>query len=208
MLEQLIERYPQLGVCRDDILKAKNMMLDSYYAGGKFLVCGNGGSCADADHIVGELMKGFLKKRKMSSESAQKFRNKLGDAAEGLIGKLQCSIPAISLTSQNAVLSAYANDVDARLVYAQLVFGYAKKEDVLIALSTSGNSENVVAAATVARAVGIGSIALTGENESRLSALCDCTIRIPESETFMVQELHLPVYHFLCASLEKEIFGE
>ncbi len=209
MPEQLIERYPQLGVCMDDILKAKNMMLDSYYAGGKFLVCGNGGSCADADHIVGELMKGFLKKRKMGSACAQKFRNRLGEAAaEELIGKLQCGIPAISLPSQSAVLSAYANDVDARLAYAQLVFGYAGKGDLLIALSTSGNSENVVAAAMVAKAVGIGSIALTGEKESRLSALCDCTVRVPESETFKVQELHLPVYHFLCASLEKEIFGE
>ncbi len=208
MIAQLIERYPQLGVCREDIIKAGNMMLDSYRAEGKILVCGNGGSCADADHIVGELMKGFLKKRKMDSDSAQKFRNSLGEASEEFIDKLQCGIPAISLTSQGAVLSAYANDVDARFAYAQLVFGYAQKGDLLIALSTSGNSENVVTAAMVAKAVGIGTIALTGEKESRLSALCDCTVRVPESETFKVQELHLPVYHFLCASLEAEIFGE
>lgn len=207
MLDQLIERYPQLHGCEPELRRAKEMMLDSYRAGGKIMICGNGGSCADSDHIVGELMKGFLTKRKMREETAEQFRRVLGNDAGRLIERLQYGIPAISLPSQSAVLSAFANDVDADLVYAQLVYGYARKGDLLIAISTSGNSGNAVAAAQVAKALGIGTLALTGAKASRLSALCDCTIRVPETETFRVQELHLPVYHYLCAAVEQDLFG-
>ncbi len=208
MLDELIERYPQLESCTDDILKAQRIILDTYYAEGKILVCGNGGSCADSDHIVGELMKGFLLKRKMDGTNAEKFKNALGDDADRFAENLQCGIPAISLPAQSAVLSAYINDVDPELMYAQLVFGYGKGDDCLISLSTSGNSKNVVAAAKAAKALGLSSIALTGKNDSILSDICDCTIKVPEKETFKVQELHLPVYHYLCASVEKMIFND
>lgn len=207
MLNELIERYPSLSVCKEDIQKAEKMMLDTYYAGGKILICGNGGSCADSGHIVGELMKGFMLQRKMSDTEAEKFRTALGDDAVRFINKLQRAIPAISLTEQSALISAYANDCDAELVYAQLVYGYAKEGDMLIAISTSGNSKNAVAAAKVAKALGIKTLALTGMRESELSALSDCTVKVPEIETFKVQELHLPVYHYLCAAVERAIFG-
>lgn len=207
MLNELMTRYPQLKVCEESILTAEKMMLDTYLKGGKILVCGNGGSAADADHIVGELMKGFLLRRKMSPLTAKKFEAALGSDAEEFIKKLQCGIPAISLPAQSAVLSAYANDVDAELMYSQLVFGYAMDEDMLIAISTSGNSKNVFAAAKVAKAIGIKTLALTGGADSKLSALCDCTVKVPESETFKIQELHLPVYHYLCASVERTLFN-
>lgn len=208
MRNELVRRYPQLEPCMQDIAKAEQMMLNTYTRGGRILVCGNGGSCADADHIVGELMKGFLLDRKMDGATAEKFRTVLGDEAERYIENLQCGIPAISLPAQSALLSAYANDKDAELAYAQLVFGYARAGDLLVAISTSGNSANVVAAVKVAKALGIASLALTGAKESRLSAICDCTVRVPETETFRVQELHLPVYHALCAAVERRIFGE
>ena len=207
MLNELMTRYPQLRVCEETILRAEKMMLDTYREGGKILVCGNGGSAADSDHIVGELMKGFLLKRKMNDSTAKKFKDALGDDADELIEELQCGIPAISLPSQSAVLSAYVNDVNAELMYAQLVFGYAKDGDMLIAISTSGNSKNAYAAAKVAKALGIKTLALTGAADSKLSALCDCTVKVPEVETFKVQELHLPVYHYLCASVEHTLFG-
>ncbi len=208
MLNSLLSRYPQLKDCRGDILTAEKMMLDTYHAGGKILVCGNGGSCADSDHMVGELMKGFLLKRRMDDETAKRFKDTLTDEADRLIETLQQGIPAISIPAQSAVLSAFANDVDAELVYAQLVFGYARKEDLLIALSTSGNSANVVAAAKVAKAMGAKTLALTGAKDSKLSALCDCTVKVPEIETYKIQELHLPVYHYLCASVEDRLFGQ
>ncbi len=207
MLNDLFKRYPQLKACEEDILKARQMMLSTYRADGKILVCGNGGSAADSDHIVGELMKGFLLKRRMDHDTAKKFTDILGDSADSFIENLQCSIPAISLPSQSAVLSAYANDVDPSLVYAQLVFGYAKKNDLLIALSTSGNSKNVLAAVQVAKVLGIQAFALTGAAGGKISELCDCTIRVPETETFKVQELHLPVYHYLCEAIEHNLFG-
>lgn len=207
MLNELIKRYPQLEGCTKDILKAEKLMLDTYNGKGVILVCGNGGSCADSDHIVGELMKGFLLKRKMSDDTAEKFRSVLGEDADCFIDRLQCCIPAISLPTQSAVLSAFANDVDPELMYAQLVFGYARKGDTLLAISTSGNSKNAVAAAKVAKVLEVNTIALTGAKDSALSNICDCTIKVPETETFKIQELHLPVYHYLCASLESTIFG-
>jgi D-sedoheptulose 7-phosphate isomerase len=207
MLKELFERYPALAACKDDILAAEELMMDAYKSGGKIMVCGNGGSCSDSEHIVGELMKGFLLMRHMDAATEKKFRDALGDDADEFVDKLQGGIPAISLPSQSAVLSAFVNDVDPSLMYAQLVYGYAREGDLLIAISTSGNSKNAVAAAKVAKAMGIKSLALTGERESKLSEICTNTVRVPEVETFKVQELHLPVYHYLCASVEKRIFG-
>lgn len=197
-MEHLIKRYPALSACREDIKQAEKLLIDTYKHGGKVLVCGNGGSAADSEHIVGELMKGFLLKRPVADARI----------AEALRGKLQGALPAISLVSQSAILSAYSNDVDPDMVYAQLVYGYANEGDLVIGLSTSGNSKNIVYAQMVAKAVGAKTLSLTGEKESRLSELSDVTIRVPETETYKVQELHLPVYHYLCAAVEKTFFHQ
>ena len=193
----LYEKYPALKVCREDIEKALELILDTYRNGGKVLVCGNGGSAADSEHIVGELMKGFLSKRPVTDE---RIPVKMRDSLQG-------SLPAISLPSQSAILSAFINDVDPEMMYAQLVYGYAKENDLLIGLSTSGNSKNVVNAIEVARSMGMKTLSFTGEKESRMSALSDVTIRVPETETYKVQEYHLPVYHYLCAEVERVMFG-
>ena len=206
-LDRLIDRYPALSVARADILSARQMLLDCFDRGGKLLICGNGGSAADSEHIVGELMKGFLSKRPMDEAGKKAFREALGKDADLFTERLQRPIRAVSLTAQTAVLSAFANDVDPDLVYAQLTYGYAKKGDLLIGISTSGNAANVTAAAKVAKAAGAFTVALTGARESKLSAVCDVTIRVPETETFKVQELHLPVYHYLCAAVEQRLFG-
>ena len=207
-LQTLLTRYPQLLSCRADIEKAEAMMLETYRRGGKILLCGNGGSAADCNHIAGELLKGFLEKRPMTDTQASAFRAALGDRADAHIVSLQRGIPVISLPSQSAVLTAFANDVDAEMMFAQLVFAYAASNDLLIAISTSGDSKNVVRAAEAAKALGIRSLALTGAKESKLSALCDCTVRVPETETYKVQEMHLPIYHELCAAMEAALFGE
>ena len=172
-------------------------MIDTYKNGGKVLVCGNGGSAADSEHIVGELMKGFMLKRTVTDERIP----------EHLRCGLQGALPAISLPSQSAILSAFINDVDPEMMYAQLVYGYANENDILIGLSTSGNSENVVNAAIVAKAKGAKVIALTGAKESKMNTISDITIKAPETETYKVQELHLPIYHYLCAETEKHFFG-
>ena len=193
----LYETYPALSVCQDDIEKAIEQMLHTYRQGGKLLLCGNGGSAADSDHIVGELMKGFLLPRPVTDERLpQRLRR-----------GLQGSLPAISLPSQSAVLSAFCNDVDPEMMYAQLVYGYGRPGDLVVGISTSGNSKNVVNALEVAKCLGLSTLALTGEKESRLSQLADVTIRVPAVETYLVQEYHLPVYHYLCARVEQAMFG-
>ena len=203
----LYERFPSLCECKNEIEKMVLMMLDTYKKGGKILLCGNGGSCADCDHIVGELMKSFMYERKPDDEFVVKLRDVFGEETGKVAACLQTGIPAISLPSQTAVLSAYLNDVEPEYVYAQLVYGYAKENDMLIGLSTSGNSKNVVNAVKVAKAMGIRTASITGMMESKLSSLCDVCVRVPETETYKVQELTLPVYHHLCASVEKTLFG-
>ena len=193
----LYEKYTALEVCREDIEKALELILHTYQNGGKVLVCGNGGSAADSEHIVGELMKGFLLKRPVTDERIPE-RLRMG---------LQGSLPAISLPSQCAILSAFINDVDPEMMYAQLVYGYAKENDLVIGLSTSGNSKNVVNAIEVAKCLGIKTLSLTGKKESKMSELSDVTIRVPETETYKVQEYHLPVYHYLCAEVERILFA-
>lgn len=193
---KLYERYPILNKCSSDIEKALNLMCSVYKSNGKVLVCGNGGSAADSEHIVGELMKGFMLKRPVTNERIPEHLRK----------NLQGALPAISLPSQSAILSAFINDVEPDMMYAQLVYGYARGNDLVIGLSTSGNSKNVVNAMEVAKCVGAKTLALTGEKESRLSGICDVTVRVPETETYKVQELHLPVYHYLCAKTEQIMF--
>ena len=197
-MKDLLERYPALEVCREDIEKALELMIETYRRGGKILVCGNGGSASDSEHIVGELMKGFKGKRTVTDKRIP----------SDLRCRLQGALPAISLPSQCAILSAYINDVDPEMMYAQLVFGYAKENDLVIGLSTSGNSKNVVNAVKIANSMGIKSLSMTGDGGGILSEISDVCIKVPECETYKVQEYHLPVYHYLCAAVEKEFFDD
>ena len=198
-IEELFERYPRLEQCGDQVSAAFDVLANAFRGGGKVLVCGNGGSAADAEHICGELLKKFKKHRDVPAEVATKLRPELA-------AKLEGALPAISLVSMSGILTAFANDVSWETAFAQQVLALAKPGDVLIALSTSGNSANCVAAAEVMKAVGGKTIAFTGANESRLSEVCDVSIRVPETETYKVQELHLPIYHALCAAIEEELF--
>ena len=205
-MKELMQRYPQLDGCKEDIEKAMGLLRNMYYAGGKLLACGNGGSCADCEHIVGELMKSFLIHRPLTETVKGNLDKLFPEDADKFYACMQRGIPAISLPSQVAVLSAYVNDVDPEFMYAQLVQGYGREEDVVLCISTSGNSKNVVRAAQMAKALGLKTLALTGSKDSKLSELCDVTVKVPEIETFKIQELHLPVYHYLCAQLEEELF--
>ena len=196
-MKELLQRYPALSDCKTDIERAFHLMADTYKNKGKILVCGNGGSAADSEHIVGELMKGFILPRTVKDERIPEHLRK----------NLQGALPAISLPSQSAILSAFVNDVDPDMMYAQLVYGYANKNDLVIGISTSGNSENIVNAIEVANAVGAKTLSMTGKNKSKLSEISTVTICVPETETFKVQEYHLPVYHYLCSAVEKEFFS-
>lgn len=208
MFKELLKRYPMLENCKDDILKAKNAIIDCYEKGGKVLLCGNGGSSADCDHIVGELMKGFLKKRCLTQEKKAEMKKNCQYIDDELLCKLQVGLPAVSLNSFSALNSAFCNDVSAELVYAQAVLGLGRKGDTLIAISTSGNSKNVFAAAKTAKALGIKVIALTGESGGKLKSAADISVCVPETETFKIQELHQPVYHYICAAVEEYFFEE
>lgn len=202
---ELFVRYPKLHSCKNDIDKALNLMEETYCSGGTIYICGNGGSASDSEHIVGELMKGFLSKRQLSHAETENFKKAL-ENGDKFAAKIQRAIPAVSLTSQSSILTAYCNDVDSDFIYAQLVYGYARENDLIIGISTSGNSKNVVNAVKAAKVRSAKTLSLTGLNESLLSSLSDVTIRVPETETYKVQELHLPVYHYLCAAMEYDLF--
>lgn len=205
MLNELIKRYPALEGIKKEIEEALSLMEKTAKNGGKILLCGNGGSAADCDHIVGELMKGFLSKREINKEFTEILKGEYPEDGEYLSKNLQEAVPAISLTGHSALISAFANDVAPDMVYAQQVYGYGRKGDLFIGLSTSGNSKNVVNAAKIAKAKGMGTIAFTGSAPSKLD-MCDVTLKAPETETFKVQEYHLPIYHYLCGALEKIMF--
>ena len=206
-LNVLVERYPELSACIHDIEQAIDVIVDSYANGGKLLLCGNGGSFADCEHIVGELMKGFLKKRPISAEQREDMKSKCALLDEDTLDKLQCGLPAISLPSLSSLNSAFANDVDPTLVYAQSVFALGTENDVLVAISTSGNAQNVSLAAKVAKSIGMKVVAMTGVGGGNLAKLSDVCIKAPKSETYKVQELHLPIYHCICAAIEKHFFS-
>ncbi len=199
IFEELLERYPALEACKNEIYSSYKILKSCYENGGKVLACGNGGSAADADHIVGELMKGFLLQRKINEKA------KNGD--DEILSGLQGALPAISLNAHSALFSAFANDLSFENAYAQQVWGYARENDVLIALSTSGNSKSVVNAVRAANAKGISSVSITGSRNSALSEKSTVCIKLPETETFKIQELTLPVYHCLCAMLEADFFA-
>ena len=205
-METLFERYPQLESCRKDFTSAFEILCESFSSGGKLLVAGNGGSASDAEHIVGELMKGFVRPRHLSPEMSEALTDADRELGPVLASKLQGTLPAIALDGQIALSTAFQNDVDPQLCFAQQVLGYGKAGDVFLGISTSGNSRNVLYAAVTARAKGMKVIALTGASENRLSETADVCIRVPETETYKVQELHLPVYHALCLMLEERFF--
>ena len=196
---ELFEHYPALVSQKEALEKARELLIDTYNRGGKLLLCGNGGSAADCDHIAGELLKGFASKRELTGN----LRAAMG---EELASRLQMGLPAISLPSQGAVISAFCNDVDAKTVYAQLVLALSKPGDLLWCISTSGNSANVVAAAHTAKALGVRVIGMAGERNCALDALCDVVLHAPAKETYRVQEYHLPMYHWLCAEVEEYFF--
>ena len=205
-LEELVERYPSLDAVKDDVRKAYELLEACYEQGGKLLIAGNGGSCADAEHIVGELMKGFVKRREVSDSFAECLRS--ADEVRGaeLAKKLQGGLPAIALTGHAGLSTAYLNDVDGDLIFAQQTYGYGRPGDVLIGISTSGNAKNVMYAMTVAKALGMKTIGLTGKDGGALKREADVSVVVPETETFKIQELHLPVYHALCLMLEERFF--
>lgn len=206
-IDTLIDRYPKLIVCKEDIIKAFELMLEAYNNKRKLLVCGNGGSASDSEHIVGELMKEFKLKRKVYADQAEAMKAIDPDMGTTLAENLQGALPAICLTGHSSLTTAFMNDANADLVFAQQVNGYGKANDVFLGISTSGNSKNVCYAAITAKSKGLKVIGLTGAKESKLSTLADCCIRVPETETYKIQELHLPVYHCLCLMLEDHFFG-
>jgi D-sedoheptulose 7-phosphate isomerase len=210
-IDILLQNHPSLKACRDTVESARDLLIDTYRDGGKLLLCGNGGSCADCDHIAGELLKGFLSHRPLSEEDCLTLADTLpeGEADPDLYllaGQLQGGLPAISLPSQTAAVTAVSNDTDPALIFAQLVWALGQAGDTLVCLSTSGNSRNVVLAAKAARAKGMAVLALTGEADSLLSTLADVTVQVPACDTYRVQEYHLPVYHYLCAAVEEALF--
>ena len=206
-LAVLINRYPVLEQVKEAIFQAYCLLEKCYEGGGKLLIGGNGGSSADSEHIVGELMKGFCKKRQVPEDFAGKLMEADKERGKYLAEKLQQGLPAIALTGHTALSTAYLNDVDGLLTIAQQLYGYGKKGDVFLGISTSGNSENILYAAAAARAMEIPVIALTGKDGGRLAEAADVAIIVPEQETYRIQELHLPVYHALCLMLEERFLG-
>ena len=208
MLDELIKRYPILERVREDIEAVYGILERCYENGGKLLIAGNGGSAADAEHIVGELMKGFVKRRPVTEEMKEALEKADPVRGKELSEKLQGGLPAIALVDQAALSTAFANDVDGMLSYAQQVNGYGKPGDVFLGISTSGNAENVMYAAVTAKAKGMQVVGLTGKDGGKLAGIADAAVIVPEMETYKIQELHLPVYHALCLMLEHRFYEQ
>lgn len=206
ILNDLWERYPDLEACKADILLSFELLSKCYHKKGKILVCGNGGSAADSEHIVGELMKSFKSARPLTGSFKEKMNIFSPESSEYIVSHLQGALPAISLTSNSSLISAIANDVSGDMIYAQQVYGYGNPGDILLGISTSGNSVNVIRALQVAKANEMINIGLSGLTGGKMKELCDVTICVPRVSTPEIQELHLPVYHTLCLMLEKEFF--
>ncbi|MDU7028119.1 D-sedoheptulose-7-phosphate isomerase [Robinsoniella peoriensis] len=207
-IDLLIKRYPALKENENDIVDAYFIMEECYLNGGKLLIAGNGGSAADAEHIAGELMKRFKTPRPVTPEFATKLREIDPDRGVNLAKNLECSLMAIPLVAHEALTTAYINDVDGLGVFAQQLFGFGREGDVFLGISTSGNSKNVMSATVVARAIGIKVIGLTGASGGELSRVADACVNVPETETYMIQEYHLPIYHCWCLMLEDKFFGK
>lgn len=207
-INTLIERYPKLEGARKSIIDAYLIMEECYENGGKLLIAGNGGSAADSEHIAGELMKRFKIQRPVCDEYAQRLMEIDSERGTELAKNLECSLMAIPLVAHEALSTAYINDVDGYGVFAQQLFGFGRKGDVFLGISTSGNSKNIMNATVVARASGIKVIGLTGANGGELAMVADAAVKVPETETYMIQELHLPIYHCWCLMLEDRFFGK
>ena len=207
ILQEMLNRYSQLSHLEKPIKMAAETIIETYKNVGKVLVCGNGGSCSDADHIVGELMKSFEVNRPLAKPLQDKLTELSHETGKMLAEKLQQGLPAISLTVHQSLITAIANDIGGEVIYAQQVVGWGNPGDVLIGLSTSGNSQNVIDAMIVAKAKGLTTIGITGETGGKMKEWSDILINVPERRTAYVQELHLPVYHAICMMVEKEIFG-
>ena len=207
ILTEMLNRYSQLDHLKEPIKIAAETIIKTFQNGGKLLVCGNGGSCSDADHIVGELMKSFEGRRPLSLLLQEKLKQLSPETGAMLAEKLQQGLPAISLTVHSALITAIANDISGEVIYAQQVVGFGNQGDVLLGLSTSGNSQNVIDAMIVAKAKGMTTIGMTGETGGKMREWSDILLNVPERRTAYVQELHLPVYHAICMMIETEIFG-
>ena len=207
ILKETIRRYPQLAHLESSIQETAEIIVETYKNGGKVLVCGNGGSCSDADHIVGELMKSFEGRRPLAKPLQDELMELSPETGKMLAEKLQQGLPAISLNTHSALISAISNDISGEVIYAQQVVGWGIRGDVLIGLSTSGNSQNVIDAMIVAKAKGLSTIGMTGETGGKMRDWSDILLNVPERRTAYVQELHLPVYHAICMMIEKEMFG-
>ena len=206
ILEELMERYPELKEQRDNILAVYKVLEESYVNGGQLLVAGNGGSAADSEHIVGELMKAFIKPRKMDTTLQDKLKSIDKNLGEVLADNLQGALPSIAVTGHVGLSTAYLNDCNPLLSFAQQVNGFGREGDVFLGISTSGNSENILYALVTAKAKGMKTIGLSGRDGGKMKEFCDEIIIVPEKETFKIQELHLPVYHALCLMLEERFF--
>lgn len=207
LIEELIQRYPQLEGIRYKMNEAAERLIRCYQNGNKVLICGNGGSSSDSDHIAGELLKGFEQRRPLNDHLKSQIHSVSAERGAYLADKLQTGLPAISLSAHSGLITAVANDTDPDLIYAQQVIGFGNPGDVLIGISTSGNAQNVIDAAITARAKGMSVIGMTGETGGLLKSFCDILINVPEIRTAFVQELHLPVYHTLCLIIETHFFG-
>lgn len=205
-IDLLVTRYPKLDKCRNQIMEGYLILEKCYIDGGKVLIAGNGGSAADAEHIAGELMKRFRKVRPVSREFAERLMEIDSVRGKRLAENLECSLMAIPLVAHEALTTAYINDVDGLGVFAQQLFGYGKQGDVFLGISTSGNSENIINATVVAKALGISVIGLTGADGGQLANVSDVCVRVPETETYIIQEFHLPIYHCWCMMLEDKFF--
>lgn len=203
----LFEKYPELEICKESITEAYQIIENSFENNCKMLVCGNGGSAADSEHITGELMKGFRLKRPIPSEDTKRICDIDMEKGKKIASSIQRALPCVSLVSQTSLLTAFSNDISADMAFAQQVYGYGGAGDILLVISTSGKSPNVCNAAIVGKALGLFTVGMTGENGGALKKYCDTVIRVPSDETYRIQEYHLPVYHALCAMLEQEFFG-
>jgi len=206
-LSSLLERYPVLQPCQEELGSALDLLVTAYRSGNKLLVCGNGGSAADSEHMVAELMKGFLRRRPISAAHVAKLEA-TDETGKAIAGRLQGALAAISLAAPVSLTSAIANDIDFEMIFAQQVYGLGRPGDVLLGISTSGNSKNVSNAVIVAKALGLNSIVLTGRSGGDLAPLADVAIKVPADDIVEIQELHLPIYHWLSTELEETFFAE
>ena len=207
-LSEFCKRYPVLTSQAENIELAAKTIIQCYENNGKLIACGNGGSASDSAHIVGELMKGFIKKRKLSESMRIHLQSNNPNISNEMLDSLQIGLPAINLSENSAFNTAFANDVSPDMLFAQGVYGYGKINDVFLGITTSGNSKNVVTGAEIAKGMGLKTIGLTGRDGGKLSEICDICIIAPETETYKIQELHLPIYHQICIMVEEKFFKE